>query len=228
MNLGRFEDAAEVYNQLLQRQGEQAALLAQYAQARYFAEKGLTPAIRQTVDRALQLDPDEPTALGLLGIDAFENERYEEAITYWQRVLAGVEEGQSAQAVRQGIAEARRRLGQEAASAQLQVQVSLSEAALAAVSPEDNVFIFAQRTDGSPMPLAAQRLKVKDLPQVITLDDSSSPMGRLSDANEVMLVARVARGGTPQAQSGDWQGQQGPVPVANDEPVQVLVDTQIQ
>lgn len=69
--------------------GRQPELLGQWAQAQYFADnKQWSPKVQALTDEALKLDPKEVTSLGLLGIAAFEGQRYQDAIDYWSRLLA--------------------------------------------------------------------------------------------------------------------------------------------
>jgi cytochrome c-type biogenesis protein CcmH len=58
------------------------------------------------------------------------------------------------------------------------------------------------------MPLAIVRTTAKDLPYTYHLDDSSAlmPNNKLSQASEVMIVARVSKTGDAKSQTGDLQG----------------------
>jgi cytochrome c-type biogenesis protein CcmH len=91
--------------------------------------------------------------------------------------------------------------------------VSLSAALRAQVGPEDTVFIFARPATGGRMPLAAQRVQVKDLPYRFTLDDSKSMSSAmpLSSSAQVVLGARISKSGDAIPQPGDLSGQTGPV-----------------
>lgn len=63
------------------------------------------------------------------------------------------------------------------------------------------------------MPLAAQRVQVKDLPYRFTLDDSKSMSTAkpLSSSAQVVLGARISKSGDAMPQPGDMTGQVGPV-----------------
>ena len=75
------------------------------------------------------------------------------------------------------------------------------------------MFIFARPANGGRVPLAAQRIQVKDLPYRFTLDDSKSmsPATPLSSSAQVVLGARISKSGDAIPQPGDLSGQVGPV-----------------
>ncbi len=89
----------------------------------------------------------------------------------------------------------------------LQVRISIAPSLLAATDPGDTVFVFARAPEGPPMPVAATRRRVDDLPLEVTLDDSASvmPTARLSSFRRVQVSARVSKSGNARPQSGDLQ-----------------------
>ncbi|KAA0015841.1 c-type cytochrome biogenesis protein CcmI [Salinicola corii] len=108
---GRFDKAIGTLERLIELQGRQPSLLAQLAQMKFFAaHRTLTDEVQALVDETLKLDPRQPTVLGMLGIDAFDHARYQQAIDYWRRAMAGYQDAQSGQALRKVIAVAQQRL----------------------------------------------------------------------------------------------------------------------
>ena len=63
------------------------------------------------------------------------------------------------------------------------------------------------------MPLAAVRVKVKDLPLAFSFDDSMamSASSKLSDFSEVVVAARVSKSANVVPQGGDLEGVSKPV-----------------
>jgi cytochrome c-type biogenesis protein CcmH len=100
-----------------------------------------------------------------------------------------------------------------ATGAEISGEVVLSATVKGKVSPDDTVFIFAKAAQGPKMPLAILRKQVKDLPLTFSLNDAMamSPQMKLSSFPEVLVSARVSKGGQAMAQPGDWQGQSVPV-----------------
>lgn len=243
MNTGNYAAGVEAFQQVLAYLPEDApqyaSVMGQLAQAMYFANEGrMDSAVRAQIDATLAQEPYEIAALGLLGIDAYEQKNYTAAIEHWRKALLNAD-GQAADSLRSGITRARDELiaaGQpvpdlpELAEASIVLQVSLAEDLAGQVSPEQTVFIFA-RPVGGRMPLAAVKRQVKDLPLEIELTDSMAmtPQARLSSQSEVEVSARVSRSGQPRPQAGDLQGVLSPVATTgNSEPVTLVIDQVVQ
>lgn len=233
----RPADAAKMFERAANLAGRQPELLGQWAQAQYFADgKKWSDKIQALTDEALKADPKEVTSLGLLGIAAFEGERYQQAIDYWNRLLAQLPEGDNSRAALQGgIERATERLqasgGKVAAApaakvaALLKVRVDLASELKGKVQPGDSVFIFARAVSGPPAPLAAKRLTVADLPVTVELGDADAmmPQLKLSNFPEVQLVARISRAGQPTA--GEWVGRSGPLASSTTAPQTLTIDS---
>lgn len=233
---GRLDEAMQSLEALIALEGRVPALVAQLAQLKFFAaQRTLTDEVQGLVDEVLAADPRQPTVLGLLGIEAFEQARYPEAIDYWRKAIAGFENPDAAKALREGIAAARQRMASagevdasvaldspataaaqdsQAGTVRLTLKVSLDpalEAQLAAMpvsADEATLFIVARDAEGKLPPLAVVRTTADRLPLTVTLsdDDAMAPMARLSMAERVTLVARISASGQPVAQSGDLEG----------------------
>ncbi len=83
---------------------------------------------------------------------------------------------------------------------------------------------------GPVMPLAALRIMANELPSEVALNDSLGmvPGMSLTQFEEVQIIARVAKGGEPMAQAGDFQGVIKPVMVKSDDIVELVIDRIIE
>ncbi|WP_300720287.1 c-type cytochrome biogenesis protein CcmI [Pseudomonas sp.] len=224
MAQNRPAEAAKVFERAVTLAGRQPELLGQWAQAQYFADnKQWSDKTQALTDEALKADPKEVTSLGLLGIAAFESQRYQDAIGYWQRLMNELPAGDASRsALEGGIEKAREQLQASGGAVQaapatqalasIKVTVDLADAVKASVLPGDSVFIFARAVSGPPAPLAVKRVTVADLPITVELSDADAmmPQLKLSNFPEVQLVARVSRAGQPTA--GEWAGRSQPLP----------------
>ena len=237
MAQNRPAEAAKVFERAANLAGRQPELLGQWAQAQYFADdKKWSDKVQALTDEALKADPKEVTSLGLLGIAAFEDQRYQEAIGYWQRLMNELPVGdQSRTALEGGIEKAREQLlasggkveAAPAAKAQASIRVSvdLADAVKASALPGDSVFIFARAVSGPPAPLAVKRVTVADLPITVELGDVDAmmPQLKLSNFPEVQLMARISRAGQPTA--GEWVGRSQPLSSSTKELQQLTIDS---
>lgn len=224
MSQERTSEAANAFAKAVELAGRDPSLLALWAQAQYFANnKTWSPELQALADEVLAAEPGETTILGLLGIVSFEKEQYAQAVSYWERLVAALpEQDPTRAAIASGIQAARERGGLSAPAqtpttqqVALKLRVSLAPELADKVLPSDSVFIFARAVSGPPMPLAAKRLTVADLPVEVTFTDADAmmPQLKLSSQPQVQLIARVSRDGNPT--QGQWLATSQPV--ANDE-----------
>ncbi len=236
MGQGDFVMAAETYNRLAVAAPDDAQALAYAAQARYLAsDRTLDPESQARAEQALAINPHQRTALGLLGMAAFEREQFRAAIQYWERLLAmEADDSEGARMIAGVIAEARQRLGEPAPAAGGEATVaegvglSLRVAAPEGVvlNPTDTVFVLARSASSdSRMPIAVQRLQAGQLPATLRLDDSNSMAGqKLSEAGEVVVVVQVSPDGTPGEDKASWLGRAGPLqPSLSTEPLAITL-----
>lgn len=87
-------------------------------------------------------------------------------------------------------------------------RVSLAPELAEKARPDDTVFIFARAINGPRMPLAALRTTVAELPLEFSLDDSMAmaPMAKLSNFDQIVVIARISTKGGVQALAGDLEG----------------------
>ena len=215
-NLGAYEISlsTEALNALPET--ERAYVIAQAAQDEFLARNRVADQeIINLFQLALDLDPNQVTALGSLGIIAFEASDYVQAADFWTRMLNQLPpESEQARAIQLGIARATERANEEASAkselgpATIEVSVSLSQAIPESMA-NATVFLFAREMNGSPRPIVARRLPVTELPTTVTLSNEDALMGGfLHSGLTVELIARLTVGDAGGSE-GDWMG--GPV-----------------
>ena len=246
--LGQPAKALESLERAYQLAPKQANVIVAYAEA-LGANAGnrLSGRPEELIRTALEIEPANPNARWLNGMLAYQQGQFGEAAQTWQAIKDEMDPAaQEAQQLGEMIAEARRQDSQPpttvdqnaassptvgtdtatAAEARVLVQIALAPALAAQAAPEDTLFVFARAPEGQPMPLAALRIKVADLPATVTLDDSMAivPGLKLSAAPEILVGARISKSGQATPSAGDLEGQAGPVKVSESTPVTVTID----
>lgn len=192
---------------------ERAYVIAQAAQDEFLArDRVADQEIINLFQLALDLDPDQVTALGSLGIIAFEASDYPQAVRFWTRMLAQLPPGsEQAKAIETGIARATERAAQESAEkaglseAVIELSVSLSQAVPDSLK-DATVFVFAREVSGTSRPLVAKRLSVRELPTTVRLSNQDALMGGRLHAGLVVEVAARLTVGDAAGTQGDWMG----------------------
>ena len=242
MALKDFEKAVMALQRLNELTGDNADMLIRYADALAMLNGGkLSGKPQELVEKALALEPENPIGLWLGGMAFAEQGEYQAAIDYWQRLLPQLANNDDELSkVKTMIAHAQRELGQEvsqdplddlfteekvATGSVITVNVSLSEDLLEETSPTDTLFIFAKAPSGPPMPLAAVKQQVSDLPITVTLDDSMAmmPTHKISNFSQVLVSARISKSGNAMPQPDDLNTEPLSVTVGQQEAVDLLI-----
>jgi len=108
-SMEKFAEASAAYAKATAIKTDDASLWADYALALAMAnDRKLEGQPVELINKALQVDPDNPKALQLAGSAAFEAKNYQQAIDYWQRLLQKTSpDSEMGQALTERIAEAR-------------------------------------------------------------------------------------------------------------------------
>jgi cytochrome c-type biogenesis protein CcmH len=242
MSIGDYDRAIDAFEKVVAVDPNSPRVLAELAQALFLRDDNqMTPRIAGLAESALALDPQETTALGLAGINAFNQGDFQQAINFWQRAIDVMDpRAPSSQSLQVGIDRAKQELAgegrsttgspldDEATQASISIRVSLADNA--EVGPEQWIFVYARAWQGSPMPLAITRIQASDLPVTIVLDDTMAmtTSTALTDAEQVELVARASQTSTAAPKPGDWEGRVGPVkPLSANETVDLTINREI-
>jgi len=237
VELGRHGEAATAFEKAVALTPDDAQLLVDYADALAMAHgRKLNGKPEELITRALELDPRNVKGLLLAGTIAYDRKEFPTALKHWeqaQKELPPETDPEHIKELAANIDEVRKLLGLAAAPAGRSMQVAGSPNPIAAssteqaitgtikiasilaqkASPTDTLFVFARAVEGPPMPVAIVRATKQDLPFTFRLDNSNSPMParKLSEAGDVVIVARLSRSGEAMPKSGDLQGMSKPV-----------------
>lgn len=234
--------AARYFDRLIDAGATSAEILGKAAQAEFLSSgRILSEQARTRAEQALALDPMQSTALATLGMAAFEESDYAEAIEYWQRLRAleapgspGYEMlGQVIERARQELANSGQAPPVAAPTSRDGVAEGSDPGPGVAVEilqpegediPEGAVIFVLARPEGaeSGMPIAVVREQVSAWPLSVRLDDSTSMAGQLlSGFSTVSIEVQISINGQPgRANAILWANEQT-VPVGQSEPLKI-------
>jgi cytochrome c-type biogenesis protein CcmH len=231
-SMGRFAESVAAFEEAAKRGTEDAALLADWADALAMRNQSLAGEPSALIERALALDPNDPKALALAATVALERKDVDGAVAYWRKLRAQLPaDSEDSRQIDAMIADAKGgaskapsiagassppaagATAEALAATAISGRVSLDPAIRERVGATDTLFIYARPASGSRMPLAVIRAKAGELPRDFKLDDSMamSPAARLSGAGEVIVEARISKAGSATPAAGDVQGTSAPV-----------------
>ena len=227
MSLRRYADAVPLFERWQALDANNADLLARYADALAMANNGdLAGKPTALLERALQINPNQIQALWLAAMAADEQHDLSTALVYLTHLQGLVVDNQEAhKEVTAMIASAQSRaatsgitlsptsstdtaLNPSEPPARLSILVELDPAVAQGVSTTDTVFVYARPIGGSKMPIAITRRRAVEFPLRVILDDSLAvmPSQKLSDVEQVEIVARISRTGNAMPTPGDIIG----------------------
>ena len=256
--MGDQDSARDAYAFAVKLDPNQPTLLVEAAESRAMADpqRRFDEQAVAWLRRALELEPGHQRGTWFLGVSQRQAQQPAEAAKTWESLLGTVDEATAA-SLRVQIDQARADAGlaplpasdrpaaaaastgapagaapasASASANALTVNVAL-DPALAGTLPADAiVFVMARAVEGPPMPVAAERHTVRDLPLVVHLDDADSPMPtlKLSEMQQVMVQARVSASGSANRGAGDLESAPVRVTLPASGPIDLVIGAPAQ
>lgn len=230
-----YADANDAFERAARLAPDEPAIQVALAESLIFVsgQPTLPARSRQMLLSVLETQPDNQKALWLMGLGAYQDQAWTQAVGYWDRLMGMLDPADGAANQISGmLADARQKAGMPASSGaesepatiggrSIIVNVSLPFELQSSVTGHETLFVFARAPSGPPMPLAIQRLRVADLPLAVELNDSHAMVAEmnLSSREEVVVGARISRSGNATPSPGDIQAFSEPVSTSSTDPV---------
>ncbi|KKO47073.1 cytochrome C biogenesis protein [Arsukibacterium ikkense] len=207
MSLGLMEDAIDAFEKALALSPNRIPLLLNFSQALIVVggDDNLARAGR-AVARVLLTEPENLDALSLMALIAHEKGDNSEAIKAWSLLAEQLEPTDPRYPL---VLTKLTELGVDGnGSLGRQIRVHLTvDPALAAANPDASLFLFARAIGGSGLPLAVQRIPLPSGEVELQLTEKMAMQAdwNLSNAEQVVVVARMSQSGTVEQMPGDVQ-----------------------
>lgn len=222
MNAQKFEEAVVAYKRSYEILGDDSNIMLSLADAIAMSQGGsMKGEAQDLVEKAIKIEPNNAIGLWLAGLAAEQAGQAERAFELWNRLLPLLNnDPASANEVKTILSDLKLKnpdlpeLNFEVIkTATLTLNITIDESIKDELKGNETVFIYAKALSGPPMPLAAKKLNVADLPASIILTDNDAvmPQLNLSSVSEVTVGARISMSGNPIAQAGDFYSEKSPV-----------------
>ena len=225
-------EALRYYERLIEAGATAPEILGKAAQSEFLSSgRVLSRRARARAEQALAVDPMQAAALATMGMAAFEEADYRQAIVYWQRLRDLEPPGSPGHdMLGQVIERARQELGEPlpepVATAGVEVEISLrGDQPL----PADAVLFVLARPEGAEagMPIAVVRQTPSSWPLTVRLDDSASMAGQqISSFSAVSIEVQVSANGQPGRDNALAWSSRPSVPVGFGEPVTIRLQAE--
>jgi len=239
--LQQYPKAVEAFEHAYRLIGDQPEIMLLYADALAFADnEQMAGKPAELVFKALAMEPDNVTGLWLGGMAKAQTGDFAAAMALWEKLEAQLPQGSEAQqeiqvllaklATQMPEGAATQEEAKPATAVSIDVQVSLASELQKSAGPNDTVFIYAQALSGPKMPLAIVRKQVSELPLTVNLTDAMAmmPTMKLSNFEQVKLLARISKSGDAMQQPGDLIGVIEQVALTDKEAHKIVIDSQIK
>jgi cytochrome c-type biogenesis protein CcmH len=233
-SLEEFASAEHAFRRALYIEDSAPFLKAELGETLLYAsgERQLPPEARRLLEEAA--DAQNQKALWLLGLDAFQQERFDQAEDRFEALLTilppqseirGTVDRYLAAARAEESALPRNAAPDDTPGPRLDVRVSITDALAEGLDGSETVFLAVRRSGGGP-PLAVRRLRADELPAQVNISDADAMIrgSGLSSAESIVVVARVAFSGQATPAEGDLEGRSGILWVGPDMNVEVQID----
>ncbi len=222
---GENKHSLAAYERAYQLDKKNVGLLVEYASTLAITQGyQFTGRVSDLVREALEIDANSPDALHLAGWIAVNAQQFDLAQKLWQKTLSVLPSGSIEKAqLQRRLAE----LSQIQTSVnalttdevkqkyQVKVEITLSERLRQAQYQNHYLMVYVKATQGRSMPIAIQKMKLKDFEGVVILTDehSTMPSKTLSQSSKVLAVARLSQSGAAMRQADDIEVVSQPIDI---------------
>ena len=216
----RYPEAEEALRNAYRLLPDNALVMVELAEASLFASgrPQASDEMRQLLEAALKIDPQQQKGLWLLGMAAAQDGDHAKAVSIWQQLLGQLDPASgAAQTVTQQIEMSRTKGGlantdqegieESFAGDALPVNVTLAEDLAGPLPVNSILFVFIHPAGEKGMPLAVKRIPAAGFPLSIVFsnEDMLRPGTTLDEYPALDISARISMTGVAGIASGDYQ-----------------------
>jgi len=207
--LGDMEGSLSAYERSYQLNSKNVSMLLKYASAVATSQNDQFAGRASTLVReALEIDPNSLEALYFAGLAGVNAGQFDLAKKVWQRALLLLPQDHPDRSYFEDLLVELAQIQDEPIPEyKVVINISLSDRLQQEEFKNHYLMVYVKAAQGRPMPIAIQKIKLKDFSGKVTLTDENSvmPSRKLSQSTQVLAVVRVSQSGAAMKQAGDIQ-----------------------
>lgn len=207
--LDDIDGSLKAYERSYQLNSKNVSMLVEYASAIATSQNDqFTGRASTLVREALEINPDAPDALYLAGLVAVNAGQFDLSRQLWKKALSLLTQDHPDRPILEDmLVELAQIQGEAIPEYQVVINVGLSDRLRQDEFKNHYLMIYVKAAQGRPMPVAIQKIQIKDFTGMVTLTDKNSvmPSRKLSQSRQVIAVVRLSQSGAAVRQTGDMQ-----------------------
>jgi len=207
--LGDMEGSLSAYERSYQLNSKNVSMLLKYASAVATSQNDQFAGRASTLVReALEIDPNSLEALYFAGLAGVNAGQFDLAKKVWQRALLLLPQDHPDRSYFEDLLVELAQIQDEPIPEyKVVINIGLSDRLQQEEFKNHYLMAYVKAAQGRPMPIAIQKIKLKDFSGKVTLTDENSvmPSRKLSQSTQVLAVVRVSQSGAAMKQAGDIQ-----------------------
>ncbi len=241
MSLERYEEAEHAYSRLNQLVPRNPDFLSAWADATIMLDdNSYSSNASALVEQALEISPNHQNSLWIAALGASSLEQYDRALSHLESLRSQVaDEPDTVEQLDRLISYNRGLAGysletanesQQALGKVINVTVNVDSHLVGNLDGSEVIFVIARSKNGPPAPLAVSTHRLEELPVTVSLSSAQAMIANMNIDlfDEIEVLARISRNGTPQAQPGDYTSQTVNVSGENPRAISVTIDSVVE
>ncbi|TEU24944.1 MAG: c-type cytochrome biogenesis protein CcmI [Gammaproteobacteria bacterium] len=207
--LDDIDGSLKAYERSYQLNSKNVSMLVEYASTVAISQNDQFVGRASTLVReALEINPNAPDALYLAGLVAVNAGQFDLSRQLWKKALSLLPQDHPDRSILEGIlVELAQIQGEPMPEYQVVINVDLPDRLRQDEFKNHYLMIYVKAAQGRPMPIAIQKIQLKDFTGSVILTDENSvmPSSKLSQSSQVIAVVRLSQSGSAMKQEGDIQ-----------------------
>jgi cytochrome c-type biogenesis protein CcmH len=224
-NEKQYNEAIAAFSKAVVLKPNDSEYILQLVSTKFLLAHHLDQSDKLLLKQLLQQSPQNINAINLMGLSAYQEGDYQQAIHYWESLLTYFPPASEDAKVLLAMIRQAQQHGNIASDHKVTVTVEVAAKFRKLLTHNESLFVYALDAEGSKVPLAVVRAGTEQLPTKLILDDAHSmlPGRSLNNAKQIVINARISKSGNASPSKGDLFGKSEIIKNLSDHPSVIVI-----